>query len=66
MSHTVREKKKMLARVRRIRGQIEAIERQVRGPVETLLLPDCGHAPHRDHPNIVLSAMSAFAKDALV
>jgi len=27
MSHTIREKKKLLARVRRIRGQIEAIER---------------------------------------
>ena len=27
MTHTVREKKKLLARVRRIRGQVEAIER---------------------------------------
>jgi DNA-binding FrmR family transcriptional regulator len=27
MSHTVREKQKLLARIRRIRGQIEAIER---------------------------------------
>ena len=27
MTHTVREKSKLLARVRRIRGQIEAIER---------------------------------------
>lgn len=27
MSHTVREKTKLLARVRRIRGQVEAIER---------------------------------------
>jgi FrmR/RcnR family transcriptional regulator, repressor of frmRAB operon len=27
MSHTIREKKKLLARVGRIRGQIEAIER---------------------------------------
>jgi len=26
MSHTVREKHKLLARVRRIRGQVEAIE----------------------------------------
>jgi len=26
MSHTIREKQKLLARVRRIRGQIEAIE----------------------------------------
>lgn len=27
MTHTVREKQKLLARVRRIRGQIEAVER---------------------------------------
>lgn len=27
MTHTVREKEKLLARVRRIRGQVEAIER---------------------------------------
>lgn len=27
MAHTIREKRKLLARVRRIRGQVEAIER---------------------------------------
>lgn len=27
MTHTIREKKRLLARVRRIRGQVEAIER---------------------------------------
>jgi DNA-binding FrmR family transcriptional regulator len=27
MSHTVREKNKLLARVRRVRGQVEALER---------------------------------------
>ena len=27
MSHTIREKQKLLARVRRIRGQVEALER---------------------------------------
>ena len=27
MSHTIREKRKLLARVRRIRGQVESIER---------------------------------------
>lgn len=31
MSHTVREKQKLLARVRRIRGQVEAIERALEG-----------------------------------
>jgi len=31
MAHTVREKSRLLNRVRRIRGQIEAIERAVEG-----------------------------------
>lgn len=29
MSHTIREKQKLLVRVRRIRGQVEAIERSL-------------------------------------
>ena len=31
MTHTIREKKKLLARVRRIKGQVEAIERPLDG-----------------------------------
>ena len=31
MTHTVREKQKLLARVRRIRGQVEAVERGLEG-----------------------------------
>ena len=31
MSHAIREKQKLLARVRRIRGQVEAIERALDG-----------------------------------
>ena len=34
MAHTIREKKKLLARVGRIRGQIEAIERALNDEVE--------------------------------
>ena len=33
MTHTVREKQKLLARVRRIRGQVEAIERALENEV---------------------------------
>jgi DNA-binding FrmR family transcriptional regulator len=33
MAHTVREKTKLLARVRRIRGQVEAIERALEAEV---------------------------------
>ena len=34
MVHTIREKQKLLARVRRIRGQIEAIERALDGEAD--------------------------------
>ena len=42
--------------------QIDVIEQQVRGPVERLVLPDCGHSPHRDQREPVLSAMTAFLR----
>lgn len=41
--------------------QVEAVRSQVRGPAEVLILPQCGHSPHRDHPKAVLEAMSCFA-----
>ncbi|OYX68649.1 MAG: transcriptional regulator, partial [Caulobacter sp. 32-67-35] len=34
MGHTVREKSKLLGRVRRIRGQVEAIERALEAETE--------------------------------
>jgi DNA-binding FrmR family transcriptional regulator len=34
MSHTIRDRKKLLSRVRRIRGQVEAIERALDGEAE--------------------------------
>lgn len=34
MSHTIRDKQKLLARVRRIKGQVEAVERALEGDVE--------------------------------
>ena len=34
MTHTVRDKQKLLARVRRIRGQVEAIERALSNEAE--------------------------------
>jgi pimeloyl-ACP methyl ester carboxylesterase len=40
--------------------QVEAIQRQSGGPVEALAIPDCGHAPHREHPEPTLRAMADF------
>lgn len=42
--------------------QLDAIEAGCAGPVERLVLDDCGHSPHRDQPEAVLSAMVAFLR----
>jgi pimeloyl-ACP methyl ester carboxylesterase len=42
------------------RAQVDAIARQVRGPVEVFMLPRCGHSPHRDQPEATVAAMIAF------
>ena len=44
------------------RAQVDAIARQVGGPVEVLMLPDCGHSPNRDQPEATEAAIIAFAK----
>jgi len=41
-------------------AQLDAIARQVGGPVELLRLADCRHSPHRDQPAVVLEAISRF------
>lgn len=45
-------------------AQIEAIERQVSGPVERLLLEDCGHSPHLSQPERTLAATVGFVREA--
>lgn len=46
-------------------AQIERVCRQVSGPAEKLMLPRCGHSPHRDQPEAVLAAMTDFIKRLL-
>lgn len=41
-------------------AQVEAIARGVSGPVRTLVLDDCGHAPHRDEPLRVVAEVADF------
>ncbi|HEX2641885.1 MAG TPA: alpha/beta hydrolase, partial [Thermoanaerobaculia bacterium] len=43
-------------------AQVEAIGSQVRGPAESLVLPDCGHSPHRDQPEAVLESAVRFIR----
>ena len=41
-------------------AQVTAIERGSGGPVTTLVLPACGHAPHVERPEDVLDAIARF------
>ena len=40
--------------------QLQAIERQVHGPFEQVILDRCKHSPHRDQPDQVLAAITRF------
>lgn len=42
------------------RDQVETVLSKVAGPAESLILPRCGHSPHRDRPEEVLAAAVAF------
>jgi len=44
------------------RAQVDAVASQVRGPVETCMLPRCGHGPHRDQPEVTLDKMASFIR----
>ena len=41
-------------------AQVDAIERQATGSVKRLVLERCGHSPHKDQPEAVLSAVPRF------
>lgn len=43
-------------------AQVDAIVRQVSGPVEGLLIPDCGHIPHHQARERVISEIIPFIK----
>ena len=60
MGHTIKQKSKLLARVRRVRGQVEAVERECYCPVETAVLSGARHSPHRDAPAATLAVTASF------
>src|SRR6185295_2168452 len=43
-------------------AQLDAIAKQAGGPCELLKLPDCGHSPHEDQPELVLNSLAGFIK----
>jgi len=42
-------------------AQVDTIARRAPAGVETLLLPECGHSPHRDQPAATLKSIAGFA-----
>ncbi len=46
-------------------AQRGAIARGVPGPVETVLLPDCGHSPHIEARDATLARMTAFVENLM-
>jgi pimeloyl-ACP methyl ester carboxylesterase len=45
--------------------QVDAVLTQVAGPAQSLILSDCGHSPHSEHPAVVLDAASRFLRQIL-
>ncbi len=45
--------------------QIESLARGVAGPLQRLILPGCGHAPHKERTEETRSKMTAFVRQAL-
>ncbi len=45
--------------------QIDAIRKGAGGHVESLLLPECGHSPHRDQPEETIAAIGYFLERTL-
>jgi pimeloyl-ACP methyl ester carboxylesterase len=43
-------------------AQLEAIERQLGGPVETVVLAGCAHSPHVDQMEATLAAIAGFVE----
>ena len=45
--------------------QVERIEIGCSGPVESVLIENCGHSPHREQKQVTLDLTVAFLKDAI-
>ncbi len=46
--------------------QVNRIASQAAGGAETVILPDCGHSPHRSQKDMTLKAMTDFIQQLLV
>jgi pimeloyl-ACP methyl ester carboxylesterase len=46
--------------------QVEALERGCKCPVRSIILPHCGHSPHRDQPERTFEAITSFVRNELL
>ncbi len=47
-------------------AQVEAVARQVSGPVQTLMLPDCAHSPHQSmQKDATVAAIAQFVRNLI-
>ncbi len=46
-------------------AQLDTIKALAKGRVETLILPDCGHSPHKDQPAAVRVALAEYVRSLL-
>lgn len=47
-------------------AQVSAISRHAGGGAEVLMLPDCGHIPHREHEEVTMKAMTGFISKVFI
>ena len=43
-------------------AQVDAVTRAVGGPSERLMIPECGHAPHKERPEETTAAAVQFVR----
>jgi pimeloyl-ACP methyl ester carboxylesterase len=48
------------------KDQLDAISRGIKGDIETLMVPECNHWPHLEHPELMLAVMSQFIGKVLI
>ena len=46
-------------------AQVEEVQRRTRTKVDTLILPECRHAPHFDQPHLTLNKIADFTQNTL-
>ena len=44
-------------------AQIDTLREMVQAPFASLILPDCGHSPHRDQPDAVVRRIGLYVKE---